>query len=260
MAEIVIHEGNYEEVLRPEGYGLTPRDFAANPLGSLTFAPPFDIPLIPESEWQSRLDAQKAAKAQLSDIRMRGDGGKMIPARNQKDSNYCWAHSSTGAVILGRAVNNLPYRDLSAFAVACKIKGFRNQGGWGGESMEFIAETGVPTSEFWPLCSWDRSNDNPKTWENAALHKATEWMEIDSQQMKAQLVTCLLLDIPVVSDFNWWSHSVVTIDLVSLNPFQTRILNSWGDDWSTNGMGILEGRRAIPSDAVALRVVTASAS
>jgi hypothetical protein len=172
----------------------------------------------------------------------------------------CWAHSSTSAALIIRALNNEPYADLSAYAVACVIKNFRDQGGWGAESLAFIAERGIPTSEFWPQKSMSRSNDNPKTWENAAKHKFTEWMDLDPSDMKRQLVTCLLLGIPVVSDFNWWGHSVCSIDLVSLNPFRTRIWNSWGDSWSANGTGILEARRAIPDAAIAPRVMTASAA
>jgi hypothetical protein len=197
-------------------------------------AKPFDLPLIPESEWADRLAAQKAAKAQLSDVRNRGMNGKPIPSRDQNGKGYCWAHSSTSAALIVRAVEGQPYADLSAFAVACIIKHFKDQGGWGSESLEFISERGIPTSEFWPQKSTARANDNEKTWANAKLHRVTEWMDMESRN-KAQLVTCLLSGIPVVSDFNWWGHSVCTIDLVSLNPFRTRIWNSWGDGWSENG-------------------------
>jgi hypothetical protein len=392
--------------------GLMPRSFATHPVGYGAYAPAFDIPLIPESEWQDRLDEQIKNKAQLSDIRNTGMGGKPIPSRDQNGKGYCltaetpirmanttelpiagvrvgdwvyshanasrrvtqimrrrysglmytldiglgyrdltltaehpvavgkpdsgdiawteakdvrpgqrvlmprlesldrpsqpagfhkhgllphvdtvkcfvakdlmvynleveednsyiandiavhncWAHSSTSAALIIRALNNEPYADLSAYAVACVIKNYRDQGGWGAESLAFIAERGIPTSEFWPQKSMSRGNDNPKTWENAARHKFTEWMDLDPRDMKRQLVTCLLLGIPVVSDFNWWGHSVCSIDLVSLNPFRTRIWNSWGDSWSANGTGILEGRRAIPDAAIAPRVMTASAA
>lgn len=173
-------------------------------------------------------------------------------------SSNCWAHSSTSAALIVRAANNEPYADLSAFMVACIIKGYQDEGGWGAESLEFIAQNGIPTSEFWPQQSMSRSNDNPAMRANAALHKFTEWMDLDPAQMKAQLVTCLLSGIPVVSDFNWWSHSVCTIDLVSLDPFRTRIWNSWSDSWSENGTGILEGRKAIPDSALGARVQSPS--
>jgi hypothetical protein len=265
MAGILIHDGNayqHQDFVGPDGLtrakGLVPRDFSVKPHGSLTFAKPFDLPLIPESEWQPRLDAQMAAKAQLSDVRDRGMNGQPIPSRDQNGKGYCWAHSSTSAAMIARAVNGEPYADLSAYMVACIIKGYRDEGGEGSESLEFIANTGIPTSQFWPQQSMSRSNDNAAMRANAKLHRFTEWMDLDPRQMKAQLVTCLLLGIPVVSDFNWWSHSVCSINLMSLNPFRTKIWNSWGDSWSENGTGELEGSKAIPDNALAARVMTVS--
>jgi hypothetical protein len=265
MPELIINDSNFQQALSPiidgerKGHGCIPRDFMRCPVGYLPCAKPFDLPLIPESEWQERLDAQIAAKAQLSNVRNTGGPNNgPIPSRDQDGKGYCWAHSSTSAALIIRALMGEPYADLSAFAVACAIKNFQDEGGWGSESLEFIAERGIPTSQFWPQQSMSRSNDNPATWENAKLHRFTEWMDLDPAQMKAQLVTCLLLGLPVVSDFDWWGHSVCTIDLVSLNPFRTRIWNSWGDAWSENGTGILEGRKAIPDAALAARVMTPS--
>lgn len=186
--------------------------------------------------------------------------GTLVTRRNGSVliSGNCWAHSTVSASLIVRALNNQPYADLSAFAIACIIKGYRDEGGWGAESLEWAAVNGCPTSQFWPQQSMSRSNDTPAMRENARLHKVTEWMDLDPQQMQVQLVTCLLSGIPVVSDFNWWGHSVCSIDLVSVSPFRTRIWNSWGDSWSENGTGILEGQKAIPNGAIAPRVIDAS--
>lgn len=266
MAEVIIHDGNFQQFLSPvvngerKAMGCIPRDFGKQPLGFLACAKPFDLPLVPESEWQARLDAQIAAKSQLSDIRNSGMFGDRIPSRDQNGKGYCWAHSSVSAALIVRAINNQPYVDLSAFAVACIIKGYRDEGGQGSESLEWIAANGVPDAKFWPQQSMSKANDTPDMRANAKLHEFTEWMDLDPQNMKAQLVTCLLLGIPVVSDFNWWSHSVCSIDLVSVNPFRTRIWNSWGDSWSEGGTGLLEGSKAIPDNALAPRVITAAAA
>jgi len=264
--EILIHDGNWTDFLespvddtaRARARGLKPRNYATHPVGYLACAKPFDVPLIPESEWQARLDAQIAAKAQLSNIRNAGMNGQPIPSRDQDGKGYCWAHSSTSAALIVRAIQGQPYADLSAFAVACIIKNYRDEGGWGAESLEWIAANGIPTSDYWPQQSMSRSNDTPAMRANAKRHEFTEWMDLDPANVKAQMVTCLLLGIPVVTDFNWWGHSVCTIDLVSLNPFTTRIWNSWGDGWSDNGTGLLQGSKAIPDGAIAPRVMTAS--
>lgn len=258
MPEITISDQN-AHLHQGRAKGLIPRDFYTHPLGYCAHAKPFDLPLIPEGEWQSRLDAQIAAKARLSDVRnISGPNGGPIPSRDQNGKGYCWAHSSTSAALIVRAINNEPYADLSAFMVACIIKKYQDQGGWGSESLEFIAANGIPDSKFWPQQSMSRSNDTPAMRENAKLHRFTEWMDLDPKDMKAQLVTCLLSGMPVVVDMNWWSHSICAIDLVKLNPFQIRIWNSWGDSWSENGTGILEGSKAIPDAALAARVMTPS--
>lgn len=265
--EEIIHDGNFRDYLSPiepneQGHhGLRPRSFDVHPVGCYSFARPFDLPLIPEGEWQARLDAQIAAKAQLSDVRNRsGPNGGPIPSRDQNGKGYCWAHSSTSAALIVNAIAGNPFADFSAYAVACIIKGYRDQGGWGAESLEWIAANGLPTSKTWPQQSMARSNDNQAMRAEAAKHKFTEWMDLadGGSLLKQQLITCLLLGIPVVSDFNWWSHSVLTIDLVSINPFKTRIWNSWGDSWSSNGTGILEGSKALPNGALAARVMTAA--
>ncbi len=263
--EVVITDDNFHEHVEPvvgrqvKKRGLIPRNFNAFPVGCYAFAKPFDLPLIPESEWQSRLDAQITAKAQLSDLRDRmGPGGGPIPSRDQNGKGYCWAHSSTSAALICNALAGNPYADFSAYAVACIIKGYRDQGGWGAESLEWIAANGLPTSKTWPQQSMSRSNDNPQMRAEAAKHKFTEWMDLadSGSQVKAQLVTALLSGLPVVVDYNWWSHSVCAIDLVSLSPFRIRIWNSWGDSWSANGTGVLEERKALPNGALCARLIT----
>lgn len=273
MSLIVIDDSNWQEHVDPivNGTrvmrGLRPRNRFLQPFGTLQYAAPFDMPLIPRNEWVSRLRDLQAMRATLKDMRETGgpDGG-LIPARDQGRAGYCWCHSTVSAMLLMRAMANMPYVDLSPYAIGCIIKNYRNQGGWGGESVQFATTRGCPTSQFWPQQSWSRSNDNPATWENAKLHLVTEWMELDtnSPQYIDQFVTCLLLGFPLVSDFNWWGHSVATMSLEQIDPADvvgsliTWILNSWGDSWSEKGAGQLKGRKAIPDDAIALRVTKAS--
>jgi hypothetical protein len=241
----------------PRAKGLIPRDYKKYPVGCYTWAKPFDLPLIGKSEWGDRLELQKKNNARLSDIRNKGMDGQPIPSRDQNGKGYCWAHSTVSAMLLVRALNNQPYADLSAYAIACIIKHYQDQGGWGAESLEWVVENGCPTSEYWPQQSMSRSNDTPEMRANAKQNKITEWMDLEPGNQD-QFVTCLLSNTPVVSDYNDWSHSVCAADIVSFNPLIIDIWNSWGNSWKNQGMGPPAVHNHLPDGAIAPRVIDAS--
>jgi len=282
--DFLITDDNYRSVCFDQtadgerfAMGLIPRNYSAVPVGSLegsvTFGDAVDVPRIPLAEWPDRIADKVAAKSQLSDIRNYANNGQPIPSLDQNGRGYCWAHSATAAAILLRAVAGMPYVRLSAYAVACIIKDYRDQGGWGAQGLDFIRERGVPSVEHWPEKSVDRSNDNPATWDNAALHKVSEgFIDLDEPQYDRRLTfqqvgTCLLSNIPVVGDFNWWGHSVCLMDLVDVDTskpatdmrrYGVRIWNSWRDSWGTNGTGVLTGSKAVPDGATAPRSIALS--
>jgi hypothetical protein len=228
--EVIIHDGNAHHFVtdpvvdgETKKRGLIPRNYETHPVGCYPAIRHFstvDFPLIPESEYAERIRDKVANKSQLSDRRNAGNAGQRIPSRDQNGKGYCWFHSGTSAQILLRAVMNEPYADLSAYAGACKIKGFRDEGGWGAQGVDFQAEKGIPTSQFWPQKSMDRANDNAATWENALLHRVQEgWIDAQAAQYdrklsRQQVATLLLSGSPVVADYNWWGHSVCAADLV----------------------------------------------
>jgi hypothetical protein len=299
-AEIHIHDLNFQQFLvdqvvdgERKARGQVPRDYTKFPRGFYKGAKAIDVPLIDRAEYPERIRDKIANKSQLSDVRMRGAFGAMIPSRDQNGKGYCWFHSGTSCMLLVRARDNQPYVDLSAYAGACVIKNFRDEGGWGAQGVDFQMERGIPASTFWPQRSMDRANDKPETWANAALHRFTEgFIDLQAAQYDRklsfdQLASQLLSDNPAVVDFNWWSHSVCGADLVdgsgrrnqtraesgklvSLSEFETiwgindpvtagyglRIWNSWGDSWSDNGMGLLSGSKAVPDGSVVPREVT----
>lgn len=223
------------------------------------FDPPKDLPLIPRSEWSDRIKEKEEKKSRISDVRT-------WPSLDQNGQGYCWAYSTTSCVMLLRSLMNQPYVRLSAHAIGCKVKNFRDQGGWCGLSAQFQREHGCPSVEYWVEKSMSRSYDKPETWENAKLHMVTEeWADLtkavyDQNLTFDQVATCLLCNIPCAVDFDWWGHSVCAMDLVEVEPgsFGLLILNSWSDSWGERGAGVLRGDRAIPHGAVALRVSGAS--
>jgi hypothetical protein len=247
------------------GRGAIPRDYEVQPMGSSSEAEAF--PIIARSEWSARIKEMESTKSRLSDIRRNALGpGKHIPALDQGRLSYCWAYSTGMALILTRAVANMPYVRLSPTAVAAKIKNFANRGGWGALSMEFAVKNGYPSETVWPNQSLQRHYDCDQTWEDAKRHRVTAgWWDLSKDVYSRNLpfdvvMTLLLCRVPVVVDFNWWGHSVCAIDPVEVEPgsFGIRIINSWKDSWGDLGESVLRGNKAHPDGSVAPRVITAS--
>lgn len=294
---VTLTAGVHEDEAGRRKKGLVPRDYDLCPLG--TYPSEVGMHAVPDlvsfdpSEFPARIKELEDSKSRLSDYRMAGGpGGGMVPSRDQNGKGYCWAHSGVSALLLIRARDEMPYVDLSAYAIACLIKSYRDEGGWGAEGLDFQMSKGCPSSQFWPQQSMSRSNDRPETWANAATHKITEgWIDLAAQQYDRaitfnQEVTSLLCRVPVIKDENWWSHSICGCDAVNgasqwkktrsatsgklmrlaeFNAFWgmdnpvtggigVRIWNSWGDGWSAQGMGILTGNQAVSDGAVAPRV------
>lgn len=200
----------------PSGYskGLILRDMAVQPYGMCADVAAFSLPPMDPSEFVPRMKALNGQN--LSDIRNKGNNGNPIPSRDQNGKGYCWAHSGVSAMLLARAKMNQPYADLSPYAIACIIKGYRDQGGNGIDGVQFTAQRGVPTAQFWQQKSMSKSNDNPATWENAALHKDYTWQDLDPSQMRAQFITAMLLQFPTVFDSNPWGHSIAAMEMVMI--------------------------------------------
>lgn len=274
LVPIIDHSNWKEEMVYTDGSevkgrGYVERDFKVNPVGCYENVPAMkdvNIQLYQPSDYSALCKSRVETKTRLSDIRMRGNFGKMIPSLDQGQVGYCWAHSSVGAVQILRAILNLAYVPLSAYAVAATIKNGRDEGGWGALSLEFIMKYGVPSQALWPQGDRNTHLWTPDCQANAALHKVTDgWVDLeaavyDRTLSKQQVCTLLLSRIPVVLDYNWWGHSVLGLDLVEIEPgdFGVLILNSWGDGWKDHGMAVLRGSQAWPDGAVAPTTVTAS--
>jgi hypothetical protein len=262
MPELIIDASNFEDFANDSllesvqlGRGLIPRDFEAVPHGSMAFAPAFDQPNIPRSQWPSMIRAMEASQSRLSDV-VRGAG---LASLHQGSTNYCWANAPVNCVRVIRAMNNQPPVDLSPASVAAPIKHYQNLGGFGPEALKFIVTNGIAETSFWPANAIDRRFDTPEMRANALRHKVSEWYDLLPRNFD-QLATCLLMGFPVAVGYDWWRHEVTALDLVEVTPgkFGVRIWNSWGDTWSEQGMAVLVEQQGTPDDAVAPRVVDIS--
>ena len=255
-----------------KGKGLIPRDYQENPVGSYKATKPFDpseIALIPREQWSERIADMVAKKSRTNDIREAAN----IEVLDQNGQGYCWAYSTTMAVMMARMLANQPYVRLSAHSVAWTIKNGRDQGGWGCESADFIQERGIMPVSIWPEKSMNgRTYNTPENWKAAEPFKIAEaWMDLTPRQYDRNLtfdefMTLLLSNIPCVGDYNWWGHSVCVLDpheidksksLSDPNRWGVGLPNSWGTGWATNGYGIIKGNKAIPDGGLAVRSVFA---
>jgi hypothetical protein len=265
IKEPIINVSNYRNHIAPvldgevKGHGLIPRDYSIYP--AEMFDAPRDMKLIPRSEWQARIQEQEARKSRISDILLSGDDGKPIPSLDQGPNGYCWGHSTGGCIQAVRAINGQPYVPLSCYMVCAIIKKGRNEGGWCGLSAKFMREIGICSQKTWPQGDRNTARDTPAVREEAAKYRVhEEWVDLsrdvyDQNLSMDMVVTCLLMNIPVAGDFNWWAHSVLLCDAVWVDgAIAIRFRNSWGDGYGNKGFGVLQGSKAVTNGAVAIRV------
>jgi hypothetical protein len=259
--QLIIDDSNWKEHFAPtingevKGHGAVPRDFHKHPREM--FDPPSQLQVIPKSEWSDRIKEKVRNKSQISDILLAAG----IPSLDQDGVGYCWAHSTTGCEQAARELTNQPYEPLSAFSVAATIKKGADEGGWCGLSAQFARQKGIVPQSIWPQGDRQyRKYDKPETWEAAARYKSVgEWVDLtadvyDVQLAFEQLATCLLLNCPCATDFNWWSHSVMACDLVEVESgdFGIRIRNSWSDSYGDKGFAVLRGGKCHPDSALSI--------
>ena len=246
--------------------GLIPRDYSAFPEGYYASAPAWDIeslPLVPWDEIPDRIAWMTETKTRLLDLI------EPLAPLDQNGQGYCWFYSGTAAIQALRMRNGQENVRLSAHSGACVIKNFRDQGGWGAQGLDFQRERGVVPASLWPEKSMSRQYDTPANWQVAREYRAAEGFvdlsepQYDRQLSVHQIISCYLHRIPVISDFNWWGHSVCGLWMYDAYPQRAKndpnryaaneIINSWGRGWGQNGRGILRDSKAFPNSATAPR-------
>jgi len=213
--------------------------------------------VIPRSKWPEMIKVRDTAGAWPADA-------CNFKCRDQDGTSFCWANGPCAAIDIVRSQMGLPWVEVSAASVACKINGFVNRGGWGVDAVKYLASTGGCASSMWPNTAISRQYDNSTTMADRPNRMALEWIDLDAGKFD-QLATALLLGYPVAVGYNWWRHEVVAVRLVETSPgvFGVEIRNSWGDwgnknRWGQSGFSVLSEHKATPDDAQLLRAVTAS--
>lgn len=262
-SNLIIDDSTSGDVTHPQAFG---RGYDPSQVIPMMFAPPSEMPLIPESEWIPMIRDRKKHKTGLRHVReTKGPNGGRMPSKDQNGQGYCWAYSVTRTCEYARAVMNLEYVPLSAHSVACKVKGFRDEGGWCGLSAQFVRASGIVPESLWPAKSMNRGNDTAANWEEAKKYRILEdFVDVtravyDQNLSWPMQVSLLLQNIPYAADRNWWGHSTCDFDCDELDG-EVVILtdNSWTDGWGDNGVGIIRGDRKYINGGVATRVLNPS--
>lgn len=263
---IIEDNGEGRDLMHPKDavYGYVERDYNVDP--EFMFAQPDQMQLIPESEWDARYDEQEATKSSLEHLYLSGPGGTpLFENLDQNGQGFCWAYSTAQSIMLNRLAMGEPLVRLSAHAVACKIKNFKDEGGWCGLSAEFARTFGYPSVQLWPEKSMSRSNDKPEVWANALLHRITEdWVDLtkkvyDQNLTKAQVATSGFNNQAGPRDYNDWSHSVTGVRWVRVEKgsWGQLLLNSW-KGWGRYGLAVRVGSKAICNGGLGIRATTPS--
>lgn len=263
--EIVIDDSNYKDHCHPIqngerrffGYQQSPKGFAASKIASGDAAS-FSFPIIPRSEWDARIADMEQNQTRISDMLLQAG----IPSLDQDSTNYCWCNAVVGCVQVVRAQQNQKYVPLSPASVAAPVTGYRNQGGWGGEALDYIVKNGVAAVAQWPANAISQSYFSASR-ANAALHKVQEYYILNPNDSNIfdQIMTMLFMRIPVSCGLSWWSHEIMYTDPVKLSGnsnYGIRFRNSWGDSYGSKGFNTLTESKAMPDDACSPGVVVAS--
>jgi len=248
-------------------FGLIPRDYTKDP--ESMFAPPSNMVLIPQSEWDARFDMQEETQSSLEHLYLSGPGGG--PAFVNLDQNgdgYCWTYSVGHSMMMDRLKRNLPMLRFNPHGPAAIIKNGRDEGGWCGLAAKFGRENGYPEQGTgpgeWPLHSRDLRYDTPALRAEMAKFKIEEeWTDMtrqvyDQNLTMQQVATCGFNNVPGPRDYNWWSHSVCGIRWVRIErgSWGQLILNSW-KGWGRHGLGVIRGSKAVCDGGLAIRLTSA---
>jgi hypothetical protein len=203
--------------------------------------------LLDDKQIRERIEELERTKTDLvSLLQAAWQAGQWI-GLNQDPTNYCWCFAVIHAIMIDRMLAGEPFKRLSPFSVACIVKDFSNEGGWGGEANEQCVKEGVATEADWPFGKPGSDNlqsanmaaiRNGRQYlqssrANAALHKVEEFWELKPNNAREKL-SVLCIPLPVASGYNALGHERCSIKatILSNGGFGAIDLDSYTDDGS----------------------------
>jgi hypothetical protein len=233
------------------------RDLARQPRGKPLSD--FGINLIPRSEWPARAAALKAANAGLMSLTY------VIPPYDQASTNYCWCNAPAQGMTALAYQQGRPLLIFSAASIGGPLTNYRNEGGWGGDAVNFAQTTGAVRTTLWPSNAISSSYArNPEVKADYPKNRiTTQIADLGATgKMFDEVATCVLVGAPVACGYDWWGHEVLAVGLQIDNGKPYLILrNSWGE-FEDHGFFLLpEGsgsNKGTPDDAQGILSVIAA--
>lgn len=254
MAAVFIDDRNYKEYSGDYVEFGGEKKFNATKFGKPNpgFASlPSNFKVIPFNETASRVRDMKQAGADLVSRKKRSK----IKTKDQNGTNYCWVNCAASAIEYTRELQGESYRELSPAFLGNLGSNFTNSGGYVEDALELSVKYGCATVASVPTNNLSRqwyNQNRDAVFADAARHKVTNWVDLGyggNGSLDDQVRTLLLQNQPVVVALNWWSHAILYVAVTENGDWV--ILNSWGDSWGEQGIGVIERRRGSPNAAFA---------
>lgn len=220
--------------------------------------------LLDEHDLKLAFEQQRADHATLYDLRMRPSTHHLLDSLNQTQHSLCWNFSTTKAIMCARALAGFIGPKLSGWWGAGKINHWKDEGGWGENSMLHAAKFGVPTDAQCP--AFDRKYDTPENDRLALEHLVSEYFKTsnDKEKRTQQMLSHLAIgDGAGVIDLNWMSHSMASLYVsryATMHDFDLDTDNSWGQSAGKDGTYRCKGPKARPDGYIICRVAKATAA
>ncbi len=252
----------HTDVSGNDGRGLIPRDYDAIPHGSLPYAAPMNLPLIPRNEWADRIRQREKDQASLRQL-CKASG---LTPMNQGQTNSCWANGTVHLIEVWRLVQNQPLVRLSAASIVGPITGYRDVGGWGSQAVDYLVKHGAAPASMWPNTAVSsRQYATDDVAQARSQFQIREWYDVvttngmDARERFDRLATMLLLGYPCSGAYNYMRHLVTPMDLVLLpNGGYGVFCHNSGYGRDANGFTTLTEAKGAPDECLCPRSVTAS--
>lgn len=201
------------------------------------------IPLVPEEEWESRMEGNTIKDAVWTIL-------------DQGSVGACASGATSGAVMAVRAIENLDPILLNMYSLYRQVNDGADNGSGIDENLEALMATGILPESYWPQSKGWKTKP-PNDWkQEAAKFRGIEAFDVTS---KVEFGSGLCAGHPIVYGVDWdgGGHAICAarawVD-------EVEFFNTWNKTWGDNGFGRMPWKQVLAGvkkyGAWALRATT----